>query len=327
MKQYKFFTIIGALALAAGFTSCGDDDEYYDYPGVSGQVVLAPTLNESYTFSSVPGVGVIAPDVTWNVSPRSRVKATEDLTVKFEIDNSLIDAYNAENNTEYVALPDGIVTLATTESTIATGRTSAEEGVSLKVTDNDNVLSQVKVGTDYILPIRMTTVTKGSAKIAVSSSNVSYLTFNVVEKFLKSDGTPKGTLVTDHSNWTVTYGGGASEWYGWDGPIAGNSINYGRYNSGSYVIVDMKREYTFDGIYAYPYYYEYGYTTYAMLRNAAEVSVSSDGNTWNTLGAIEDGNKAILAFYAPVTARYYKIEYTTSGYVAVSDISVYAIGE
>jgi hypothetical protein len=326
MKQYKFFTIIGALALAAGFTSCGDDDEYYDYPGVSGQVVLAPTLNESYTFASVPSVGIVAPDITWNVAPRSRVKATEDLTVKFEIDNSLIDAYNAENNTEYVALPDGVVTLATTESTIATGRTSAEEGVSLKVSENSTTLSQVKVGTDYILPIRMTTVTKGSAKIAVSSSNVSYLTFDVVEKYINANGNPKGTIVAvdGRANWTASAGDGASEWYSWANPIGETGgYNYGYYPAGSSVTFDLARNYTFDGIYSYPFY---GQSRYSITRAGTEILVSTDASNWTSLGAMEAYNSTVC-LYSPVTARYIKMVLGASSYVATTAFSIYAIGE
>lgn len=329
MKLYKFFTAVGVLALAAGFTSCSDDDEAYTpgFEGVDGQVVLAPTNNDSYKIVKIPTGDIKLPDITWNVAPRSRVRAGEELTVKFAIDNSLIDAYNAENETECVALPDGLVSLVDDEPTITVGNTSADVPVSFAIKDDAQLLSQLKVGSSYLLPIRLASVIKGSARIAVSSSNVSYVSFTVSEEMLNHNGSPTGTIVpkADRVNWTGTPGDGAEEWMGptaWNNAFMENgSYNYGSYPTGSSVTIDLGREYKFDGIYSYPYY---GGRNYAILKSGTEILVSSNGSDWTSLGAMT-AYQTTIAFYAPVSSRYIKLVLGSDGQVATTAFTIYAL--
>ncbi len=323
MKLYKFFTAIGVIALTAGFTSCSDDDDVYTdgFGGVEGQVVLAPTYNESYKFVKIP-TGVVTPNITWSVAPRSRVRAAEDLTMKFEIDNSLIEAYNLENNTEYVALPDGVVTMAVSEATITPGNTSAETPVSLTVTDDAALLGRLEVGAEYIVPVRMTAVTQGSARIAVSATNVSYITFNVSEELINNSGDPTGTIVPkeDRASWTGTPGDGASEWNTWNNPIQENGgYNYGNYPAGSSVTFDLGKEYSFDGIYSYPFY---GQSVYALFKANSEIFISSNGNDWTSLGVLSSA-RTTVALYAAVQARYIKVVLGAGNQIATTAFSIY----
>lgn len=306
MKLYKFFTAIGVIALAAGFTSCSDDDEVYTdgFEGIEGQVVLAPTYNESYKFIKIP-TGVIAPEITWSVSPRSRVRAAEDLTMKFEIDNSLIEAYNLENNTGYVALPAGVVTMDVSEATITPGNTSAEIPVSLKVTDDAALLGRLEVGEEYLVPVRMTAVTQGSARIAVSADNTSYITFTVNELMINPSGTPTGQTVDDKSAWNIWYDGDAFMQSG--GPTS--CINGGQTwirGWDFYTYLDLGKEYTFDGIYASCPYGTY----YCVFRAGTSIQISSDNSTWRDLGTTESNLGYTLTLYAPVTARYIRFAIT-----------------
>lgn len=326
MKLYKFFTAVGVVTFMAGFTACNDDEVYTEgFEGVSGQVVLAPTVNESYKFVKIP-TDMIAPNITWNVAPRSRVRASEELTMKFAIDNSLVDEYNTANSTEYVALPDGVVTMDVEEATITEGNTQAEAPVTVKVTDDASKLAKLEVGKDYMVPVRMTEVTKGAARIAVSATNVSYLTFSVTEEMINQTGSPTGTIIPkgDRTSWSATFGNGASEYMGangWNNPIRETgSYNYGSYPAGSNVIFDLSKEYTFDGIYSYPYF---GSNTYTLFKANAEFLISSDGSNWTSLGTINSLHNSTVAFYAPVTARYIKVIAGTSGSVATTAFSIY----
>lgn len=323
MKLYKFFTAIGVIALAAGFTSCSDDDEVYTdgFGGVEGQVVLAPTLNESYKFIKIP-TGVVAPEISWSVAPRSRVRATEDLTMKFEIDNSLIEAYNLENNADYVALPDGIVTMDVSEATITPGNTSAESSVSLKMTEDAALLGLIEVGKEYLVPVRMTAVTQGTARIAVSADNTSYITFSVSEELIKNSGNPTGTIVAkeDRVSWHAIPGDGAEEWYSWDEPIQETGdYNFGNYPVGSSVTFDLGKEYSFDGIYSYPFY---GQSQYALLKVNSEIFISSDGNDWTLLGVL-GSTRTTVALYATVQARYIKVVLGSGNQIATTAFSIY----
>ncbi|MDE7442834.1 MAG: DUF1735 domain-containing protein [Muribaculaceae bacterium] len=325
MKLNKFFTAVGVVTLMAGFTACNDDEVYTEgFEGVSGQVVLAPTVNESYKFVKIP-TEMIAPNITLNVAPRSRVRATEDLTMKFAIDNSLVDEYNTANSTAFNALPDGVVTMDVDEATITEGNTSSEAPVTVKVTDDASKLAKLEVGKDYMVPVRMTEVTKGDARIAVSATNVSYLTFSVTEEMINQGGSPTGTIIpkADRTSWSATFGDGANEYMGanaWNNPIRETgSYNYGSYPAGSTVTFDLSKEYTFDGIYSYPYF---GSSTYALFKANTEILISSDGSNWTSLGAI-NSLRTTVALYAPVTARYIKVIEGANGSVATTAFSIY----
>ncbi len=329
MKLYKFFTAVGVLALAAGFTSCSDDDEAYTpgFEGVDGQVVLAPTNNDSYKIVKIPTGDVKLPDITWNVAPRSRVRAGEELTVKFAIDNSLIDVYNAENETEYMALPDGLVSLVDDEPTIAVGNTSSDVPVSFAIKNDAQLISQLKVGSSYLLPIRLASVIKGSARIAVSASNVSYVSFTVSEEMLNMNGSPTGTVVpaSQRSGWSAIVGGNASEndtsWYAAINQTGGYTNGY--YYDGGYVQVDLGKMYKFDGICCYGFYNQ---LDYSLFQTGTTFEISSDGNAWTNLGSLPFGNQ-VVAFYAPVEARYIKMTAHPSNYiwVAATNFSIYAL--
>ncbi|WP_295730799.1 DUF1735 domain-containing protein [uncultured Muribaculum sp.] len=329
MKPYKFFSIIGALALTAGFTSCSDDDEVYTpgFEGIEGQVVLAPTVNESYKFIKIPTGDVKTPNLVWSVAPRSRVRAGEELKMKFLIDNSLIDEYNSLNSTDYVALPDGIATLVNDEPSIAVGNTSSEVPVTIQLTDDKQLLSGLSTDKTYLLPVRLAGVIQGSARIAVSSSNISYVTFNVSEEMLNANGNPTGTIVpvADRAGWSGTPGDGAEEWKGdnaWNNPIMETgSYNFGNYPTGSTVTINLGKEYSFDGIYSYPYY---GQSVYAIFRPDTEILIGSDGESWTSLGKMSR-YQTTIAFYAPVTAQYIKFILGPGEQTATTAFSIYAL--
>lgn len=76
-------------------------------------LILLNILNSSVSFAST-GSTVTAremPGENNEVSVKLRLDhpLPEDLTIRFSADNSLVDTYNAEKGTEYVASPDGLV--------------------------------------------------------------------------------------------------------------------------------------------------------------------------------------------------------------------------
>lgn len=342
MKLYNLFSALGAIALTASLASCSDDVTY-DYPGVDGQVVISPTVNSEYTIVKTP-VGYQAPSIDWSIEARTRINATEPVVVKFEIDNTLVDSINKANDTEYLAMPDGMVTLevpalpvedegAETSSragnpvtlTIPVGTTVSNQKVTAVITNDESKLSTLDLTKEYVVPVRMTEVTSANARLAVSSSNVSYMAFNLVEAMINQDGSPTGTIVpkADRQDWNAVEGGGASEWWGWEYPIIYESdYSYGMYSKGSYVDFDFGKEYTFDGVYAFPYY---GSSSYTLFKPGTDLFTSEDGTNWTYLGTSE-GYKSTVAFYAPVTTRYLRVQLVQSeGYVAITKFSIYAL--
>lgn len=81
--------------------------------------------------------------------------STMDLTVNVAIDNSLVDAYNQANGTNYQVAPDGFATLAATSSLISAGQTTAP--FTCKI-NSDKLFdgSELKVAGSLLVPIRIT---------------------------------------------------------------------------------------------------------------------------------------------------------------------------
>lgn len=81
--------------------------------------------------------------------------AIMDLTVNYAIDNSLVDAYNQANGTNYQVAPDGFVSLAATSSLISAGQTTAP--FTCKI-NSDKLFdgSELKVAGNLLVPVRIT---------------------------------------------------------------------------------------------------------------------------------------------------------------------------
>lgn len=343
MKLYKYLTVIGALALSAGFTSCDDDDTVYDYPGVDGQIVISPTVTGDFKVVKTPA-SYIAPSLeSWKASVRSRVAATEQIDAKFEIYPAAVAEYNAANGTEYEALPDGLLTLQIPEVTvdeettlpasegtsvtlsIYPGDNASKQVVSAAMTSDQTALAKLDLSKQYMAAVKMTEVTKGDAKIGVSASNISYITVNLSEVLFNetSGATPTGSLLSldERDSWTGTPGDGASEWWDWWYAFHEQDYNYGSYPKGSTVVIDMQKSYTFDGILASPFYNN---SSYALFKAGTEVLISEDGNSWTSLGTLT-GWKSTLVLYSPMSARYIKVILGAGSYVATTKFNIYAL--
>lgn len=81
--------------------------------------------------------------------------STMDLTVNVAIDNSLVDAYNQANGTNYQVAPDGFATLAAASSLISAGQTTAP--FTCKI--NSDILfdgNELKEVINMLVPVRIT---------------------------------------------------------------------------------------------------------------------------------------------------------------------------
>lgn len=343
MKLYKYLTVIGALALSAGFTSCDDDDTVYDYPGVDGQIVISPTVTGDFNVVKTPA-SYIAPSLdSWQVKVRSRIAATEQLDVKFETYNAGVAEYNAAHGTEYEMLPDGLLTLQVPEVvvdeettlpasegsavtiSIYPGDNASKQVVSAAITSDQAALAKLDLSKEYMAAVKMTEVTKGQANIGVSATNISYITVKLSELLINetSGATPSGSLLSidERDEWTGTPGDGASEWWDWWYAFHEEKYNYGQYPAGSTVLIDMQKSYTFDGILASPYYNN---RSYALFKAGTEILISEDGSDWTSLGTLTAWTSNVV-LYAPMKARYIKVILGAGTYVATTKFNIYAL--
>ena len=85
----------------------------------------------------------------------SSLSSPSDINMTFTIDNSLIEKYNEEHASSYIALPDGACTLSSGSATIKAGqfRTGL---IDIKLEG----IGDLPIDTDYLLPIKMRTSSK-----------------------------------------------------------------------------------------------------------------------------------------------------------------------
>lgn len=328
----------GALALCSvGFSSCSDDDTY-DFPG--------DPYNKVYIKDHSTGTKIVQTPVgafgSFSVSMPAVCKspAEGDINVVVGVDNSLIDAYNEENGTNYSAIPAEALVITNEHLVIPKGETSSAEEFVLALTEDEATLATLQDLNGYLVPVKMVSVNGGNAQAAVSVPSISYFTIGVGFDVCDPDATKdnrKGSLVEDRSAWTVALDG--------NGNVNGNPAAWfdGTDNSCTFsdpdmvtVIVDLGKEYSFDGITSsYSYY---GWYTYGTFTNGSKVALSSDKSTWMEVFECEGGGWSgveFLGFYGAMSARYIRIsapnpyagESWASWYSAelqASDFNIYA---
>lgn len=140
MKKY-FKLIFGAVIFPFALSSCLKDTEIIgpDAPGAVANVIefgniSAPTSNAT---SSIP-LYTLSFDMNPTGVANLKVKcvgaeaAKEDIKVTIAVNNALLDSYNKQNETEFVAMPSEQYSLAATEITIKKGTREADAPINLK---------------------------------------------------------------------------------------------------------------------------------------------------------------------------------------------------
>lgn len=166
MKLSLLF-VYGLLIFAAG---CNDNDY--------GQSVILMTGTESN-----PVVRFVVEDTpaSYTVTASATEKVVEDITVDFALDNSLVDAYNSENGTNYYPIPDNAIQMDGTQGVIKAGSASST-GVTVKVVSTEEFVT----GRTYIIPVTIKDV-QGTGMRVLNSSKTIYLRVSRVLNFHSLD--------------------------------------------------------------------------------------------------------------------------------------------
>ncbi len=336
MKLIKnIYLMAGALALCSvGFVAC-DDDDHYDFPGDPYNKVYVADHSASTKIVQTP-VGTVA---DFNVSFPAVCKspAEGDIAVTLAIDNDLIDAYNEEHETNYKAMPENALVVSNKNLTIPKGETSSNEEFAIALTDDADILATLDNLDGYLIPVRMTAVSGGNAKAAVSVPSISYFELGVGFDVTDPDATKEnrtGQLVADRSGWSVSLVG--------QGEVDGDPMSWFDDDSNSQcsftdpdfvtVVVDLGKEYKFDGITSS--YLYYGWWTYGTFSSGCKVALSSDNKSWMEVFESE-GTNDFIGFYGAMPARYIRISapnpyagqswaYYYSADISSGDFNIYA---
>lgn len=97
----------------------------------------------------------------------STAKVSQDVAVTFAIDNSLLEAYNAEHKTNYQPLPSSAVSLINPDAVIKSG-TAASSDVTVKIVSTEDF----EEGNIYVIPITITNVKGGDMEVLNASKTI-----------------------------------------------------------------------------------------------------------------------------------------------------------
>ncbi|MCD8287084.1 MAG: DUF1735 domain-containing protein [Clostridia bacterium] len=324
----KHIIYIAMLALFVGICLSSCSKEEYDFTGDPYNRVYMNGYNNSYTITKTPVTIFSNLDYENNVKctrfASSAIKAT------IEIDNSLIDAYNAANGTSYDEMPSSALVIENATLTIPADETVSTETYHITLTDNESVLSSLNSENGYLIPLRLASVSGGDALVSTNIYYdyliVSYVEDNINHDASKSDIT--GTLVSNQSGWSATTNGSVSSYYD---PISsmfdGIATNFCGISASEDINldVDMGQEYTFDGLYMY---YTYYWWTYGSFESGMIIYTSNDSSKWTEQGEITADESDFCALYSPVTARYVRVTLPLGGastqYLYVGIFNVFA---
>lgn len=322
MKSRKNLFYIGMFALCAiGFAAC-DDDETYDVYGDPFNRVYISDNSKAYKIVQTPISTVSNVDFKWPAKCSQKASGTIKATVV--VDNSLIAAYNEEHGTVFEAMPAEAIVLENAEMTIPAGKMVVADTVHVKLTDDANVLSTLKSEKGYIIPLRLVSAEGPNTQLSTNMVAPSFLTVTVTEDNVNHEATEAditGTLVANQAGWSVNVlsgsGSNLDRWFDGNPQSTASISDWSNYKAA--FTVDMEKSYTFSAIVAYR---GTSWGEYNSISAGTKISTSDDGTNFKSAGEVTGSSKFIV-FYAPLTARYIRVE-TTSYSVNCGVFNVYA---
>ncbi|MGV8094546.1 MAG: BT_3987 domain-containing protein [Mangrovibacterium sp.] len=334
MKNPVIFRNISAcfILIVAGILSACNEDIQYD---VTGDPVNRVFLNVgNYTVNSYNSfsflithtpVGSFGDPVTAKFPVHCTLEATAETRVTLEPDNSQVDTYNAQNNTGYKALPNGLAELSTSVLTINRGELASSDSVTISIPGDK--FSQLTEAAGYVLPVKITAINNTNNTAISSNLNTVYLIIKTRETNCYDSpvaGDMVGTLISGRSAWSATLDVNPSS-----GTLSrmfdGGTNTYWYVNPAKRCVltVNLAAVYTgITGIRIHSYNASYALTSVV-------VSTSNDGENWNLQGTAKLSIASAyqyIKFYSPVNARYIRLDITgwrSASYVILSEFDVY----
>lgn len=323
--------VAGVLSVL-GTTSC-NDDESYDFPGDSmNRVYIKPYTGNDFLIVHTPVMSTSSLDLKIPVYVTRG--HSENIKATLVVDNSLIDAYNTANGTSYEALPEQALLVENPTVTIPAGSYSSADSLHLSI--NEEVVSQLRSETGYIIPVKLVSAEGGNAAISTNMVS-SYVVAGVEVKTgmvneEASDEDTQGTLVSERSGWTayieeadgVTVNGEVASLFD------GNSSSEWSASSSQpfHVVFDMQETQNVTAVTAW--YSYYGWYDYCSFPEGTRMEYSQNGTDWQELGTLPYIYGKNVVLYAPVPMRYIRAEipvisnwYGEEASITIGEFNVY----
>lgn len=310
MKDITKWAIMLMACVAQVMTSCDkqvtieDRDSYqklYIPQAARGTLAVGFTTGDTEPDTVAFGAAVGGFDV-----PASTI------TVRFEVAEEVVAAYNAANRTDYPLLPSEALALLDTELDIPAGQVNS--AVGKLVIDPQHLENDAA----YLLPIRIADVSGQVGRYAEDIHTL-YVVVTV------APAPPVYHEDLDRSGWEVASYSSHDPWEGGaeghaNSVLDGNFYTFwvskwmgGELPLPHHIVIDMKASQTLHGVSFMNRTFWDEYTN-GQPRDVT-VEVSADGTSWEPAKTFTDipnpdgvaaGNWIRLAFDAPVDARYFK---------------------
>lgn len=258
-----------------------------------------------------------ASSITTNVNAVASKTLTAGCYAYLKIDNSLIDAYNQQNGTQYA--PVEKVSLYYSYIYFQANTTSGYSSYNVRLTFNDNMAS-LKSGQDYLIPVCFDEFQSSDTNVTEGlTDNILYIKIesSVIPAaiILPASGPTGAEIPRDNLQaWTINANNPDVKGTEQTTNVKGQGTGfYFLFNtSASGLLVDLGAVYDLTGMKfasSSTFGVSYCVKTFSM-------EVSTDGNTWTDLGQSEELEKAIVNYakLAKTTqARYIRLFLNKSG--------------
>lgn len=187
----KIFNIFMAAALVSGslaLTGCNEGGDGFNYD--RNGLLITGTENtplQKFVVEDVPS--------TYPITVSSTKKVDADVNLTVAIDTTLVAKYNAENGTNFYAIPDGAAKLDGSNLTIKAGEAiSSATNVEMVSTD------KFADGRTYLIPVSITSAQGGTDDV-IEASRTIYLRVSRVINFyaMENDYRASSNFVFDDS--------------------------------------------------------------------------------------------------------------------------------
>lgn len=330
----KFRHILACLIVMAitSLLSCSDN-ESYDVTGNPINKIFINTQQwapidsplNAFSFTVVHTPVDDFGEVVAKFPVRSTRPVDRSVSIKAELDNSLVDSYNKTNGTTYAKLPDGTLDMSKNSVTIEKGNYLSVDSV---VTSIDKSKLALLTSKTYLVPIKLISVSEDDCEIS-SEYNTAYLIISTSVNRIKANvGSTDmtGALVSDYSTWTVTTDVAATEGT-YSNIFDGSTSTSWMFSSTPItMVIDMKKVKKVSGFRMFAQYGQWGWTFSQVKLSLSKDNVSYDevGNCNEENMTNEDGYQYI-SFYGSIEAQYIKLNlnWKYSWYPYICELGVY----
>jgi hypothetical protein len=312
MKIKNILMLCGGLLVTTALLSACSSDTTYDFPGdaYSRVYFVNSTTVAEGAIVNTP-IGYVG-DVAAKFSVKCTGIRTTDTKVNLKIDNSLVDAYNAANNTVYKAAPEGTVLLDKTALTIPADSMKSVDSVSISVPETAYTTLSDTAG--YLVPVVISSA-DGDNVVPSTNLSVRYMHVAISSSSIKKNAGSadmQGTLITDYSSWTGSSDTGTASTFS----QMFTSSNYSGWSfsaNPSTMIIDMQEMKNLTGFRMMSIYGMYG-SSYSF-KNVV-VAVGTDGANYTDCGSAtssemtNESGYQYICFYGSMSCRYLKLTVT-----------------